>query len=85
MADNKITVSEEIIEHITNRQRTAAASTVSEDIALDIEDKDGYKKFNDDAFYIKGPDGEIVDPGFSVNGMDSKMIDPGFYIDPKSM
>lgn len=84
MAD-KITVSEEIIDYITNKQKTATAPTAAEDFTIDIEDKDRDRKFNDDAFYIKGPDGQVVDPGFSVDGMDSKMIDPGFYIDPKSM
>ncbi len=87
MEENKITVSEEVINYITSKQKGTISTLDSGDnthtLGVD-ESGDNKKHMVDDAFYIDGPDGKTIDPGFSVAGPDGRIIDPGFYIDTMS-
>ena len=88
MEENKITVSEEIVEYITSKQKGVESTiTPVEDTTVLGRDEsgDGKKYTIDDNFNINGPDGKTIDPFYAIDGIDGKKIDPGFYIDPKSM
>lgn len=87
MEENKITVSEEVIDYITSKQKGVSSTLDTSDNAHTLgidESGDDKKHMVDDAFYIDGPDGKSIDPGFIVDAPDGRIIDPGFYIDTMS-
>ena len=88
MEDNKVTVSEEIIDYITSKQKGVPTTldTPEEESILGIDESgDGKKYMIDDGFNINGPDGKTIDPFYSIDGIDGKKVDPSFYIDPRSL
>lgn len=87
MEENKITVSEEVIDYITSKQKRFMSTLDADENAHALgagESGEDKKHRIDDAFYIDGPDGKTIDPGFIVDAPDGRIIDPGFYIDTMS-
>lgn len=88
MEENKITVSEEVIDYITSKQKGVDSTLdATEDTFVSSMDEsgDGKKYTIDDGFNINGPDGKTIDPFYTIDGIDGKKLDPGFYVDPREL